>query len=127
MSVLGLDIGTSGCKAVVFSEDGVALSSAARSYALRSPQAGWAELDAEEVWRLCAECIREAAAMAAAPVRAIAICSQLFCKFYITTFFFRVKAEVFKNKYFTCFQIISHFFCGFTYTIGSHLHFDAAK
>ncbi len=77
MSVLGLDIGTSGCKAVVFDPDGAVLASAARPYALHAPQPGWAELDAEEVWSCCAVCIRESATQfAGAPVRALSICSQ---------------------------------------------------
>jgi xylulokinase len=76
MSVLGLDIGTSGCKAVVYSAEGEVLASAAREYALRHPKPGWAELDAEEVWRHCAACIRECAARAGSPVQALSFCSQ---------------------------------------------------
>jgi len=76
MSTLGLDIGTSGGKAVVFNEEGDVVAWASRSYALRSPQAGWWELEAEEVWGCCAECIREAAGKAGTPVRALGICSQ---------------------------------------------------
>ena len=76
MSTLGLDIGTSGCKAVVFDEAGNVLASAALAYPLHSPQVGWSELDAEVVWQRCAECIREAAGTAGAPVRSLSICSQ---------------------------------------------------
>lgn len=76
MSVLGLDIGTSGCKAVVFSAEGEVLASAAREYALSHPQPGWAELDAEDVWRHCAACIRECTARAGSPVQALSLCSQ---------------------------------------------------
>lgn len=50
MSLLGLDIGTSGCKAVAFDLDGRAIASAYEEYDVRHGQPGWAELDAAEVW-----------------------------------------------------------------------------
>lgn len=74
MSLLGLDIGTTGCKAIVFREDGHILASAYREYPLTTPQPGWIELDAELVWRRVEEAIREAVAKAGSgdPVRAVA-------------------------------------------------------
>ncbi len=45
MSLLGIDVGTSGCKAAVFSEEGRLLSSAYEEYDCQRPQPGWAELD----------------------------------------------------------------------------------
>ena len=62
MSLIGLDIGTTGCKAVVFSIDGDILGRAARDYPVLTPQPQWAEQDAELVWRLAWECLREAVA-----------------------------------------------------------------
>lgn len=62
MALLGLDIGTTGCKAIVFSEDGVPLGQASREYGILTPRPGWAEQDAEEVWRLAWESVREAVA-----------------------------------------------------------------
>ncbi len=77
MSLLGIDVGTTGCKAVVFSLDGQALASAYREYNLRRPQPGWAELDANEVWDKIKDSIRQAVALAAAdPVRALAVSSM---------------------------------------------------
>lgn len=61
MSLLGLDIGTTGCKAIVFREDGTILGQASREYAILTPRPDWAEQDAEEVWRLACESICEAA------------------------------------------------------------------
>jgi len=49
MSMLGLDIGTTGVKAVAFREDGTAIASAYREYNLLSPQSGHLELDPNEV------------------------------------------------------------------------------
>ena len=62
MSLIGLDIGTTGCKAVVFSIDGDILGRAVRDYPILTPQPKWAEQDAELVWRLAWECLREAVA-----------------------------------------------------------------
>lgn len=69
MALIGLDIGTTGCKAIVFSADGDILGGAAREYPILTPHPGWAEQDADHVWRLALEALREAigAARAAAP------------------------------------------------------------
>jgi xylulokinase len=50
MSILGLDIGTSGCKATIVAADGAVLAEASREYALVSPRPGWEELDPDLVW-----------------------------------------------------------------------------
>lgn len=77
MSYLGLDVGTSGCKAVVFDDDGKQLSSAHREYSIVSKEEGWAELDSRLVMESCMEVIREAAASCTSdPVRGIGISSQ---------------------------------------------------
>jgi xylulokinase len=57
ISTIGLDIGTTGCKAVVFSDQGETLGQAAREYAILTPQPGWAEQDAELVWQLAWEAL----------------------------------------------------------------------
>lgn len=64
MSYMGVDIGTTGCKAGVFDASGRMLSLAYREYPLESPQSGWAELDSRLVMDRCCEVIREAAAAA---------------------------------------------------------------
>jgi xylulokinase len=58
---LGIDIGTSGCKAVVFDESGHQVSSSYRGYDIISKHDGWAELDTDEVIARCFEVIKEAA------------------------------------------------------------------
>ena len=60
MSLIGLDIGTTGCKAVVFDLYGRILGQAAREYAVLMPHPHWAEQDAEGVWRLAWEALGEA-------------------------------------------------------------------
>ena len=64
MSYMGIDIGTTGCKAGVFDGDGRLLALAYREYPLAAPERGWAELDSQLVLNRCVEVIREAAARA---------------------------------------------------------------
>jgi len=51
VSLLGIDVGTSGCKSAAFSQDGQLLGLAYEEYDYQSPQPGWAELDSEQIWR----------------------------------------------------------------------------
>lgn len=77
MGYLGVDIGTTGCKAGVFRGDGRLLALAYREYPLLSPEKGWAELDSSRVIQACLDVIREAAGKCAGePVRAMGIACQ---------------------------------------------------
>jgi xylulokinase len=76
LSYLGLDIGTGGCKAVVFDSKGKELASAFREYPVLHPHAGWAELNPDEVMSRCFELISEVNALTADPVVAMCISSQ---------------------------------------------------
>ncbi len=69
-NLIGLDVGTTGCKAVVFAEDGVLLASASREYPVDLPQPSWAEQDLGAVWELALASMGEA--IAAAGVRDVA-------------------------------------------------------
>lgn len=74
MSLLGLDIGTSTCKGIAYSESGDVVSAASRSYRTLRPGPGLAELDSREVLRLIFEVIAEVAAGTKAdPIRALCI------------------------------------------------------
>jgi xylulokinase len=64
MSLVGLDVGTTGCKAIVFDENGGILGRAAREYPILTPRPNWAEQDAEEVWRRAWDALREAVSAA---------------------------------------------------------------
>ena len=48
--VLGIDLGTSGLKAVIFDEDGREIASASEEYPLYQPENGWAEQEPED-WK----------------------------------------------------------------------------
>lgn len=74
MSLLGIDIGTTGCKAAAFSEDGSCIAQAYREYETRHPAEGWAELDSATVWAKTRAVISEAAAGAGRdPVTALCV------------------------------------------------------
>jgi xylulokinase len=78
MSLLGLDIGITGCKAVAFSVTGEMLGQAYREYPLYQPQPGWMELDPAEVWGSVKTVIREVTAAIPGPpaVRALSIATH---------------------------------------------------
>jgi xylulokinase len=76
MSLLGIDVGTSGCKAGVFSESGRLLRIAYREYDYQRRRPGWAELDTLPVWAKIQETIREAASGADEdPIEALSVSS----------------------------------------------------
>ena len=74
MSLLGIDVGISGCKAVAFDLEGHTLGQAYREYHLYQPQPGWMELDPAEVWAAVSGVVREvSAAVGADKVTALAV------------------------------------------------------
>ena len=56
-ALVGLDVGTTGVKAVAISPDGRMLASASAEYALSTPRPGWAEQDPEDWWRAAQACL----------------------------------------------------------------------
>jgi len=77
MSLLGIDVGTGGCKAAAFRLDGRPVASAYREYPTLHPAAGWAELDSRHVLEQVKAVIGEVAAAAAGdPVAALSVSSM---------------------------------------------------
>jgi xylulokinase len=58
-AILGIDIGTSSAKAILFDLDGHEAASAGRSYPLLNPQPGWTEQDSEAVWEGFVQVLRD--------------------------------------------------------------------
>ena len=58
--LLGVDIGTSACKAAVFDPEGRVKAAGSSAYAVRYPRRGWAEQDPEDWWKGACLAIREA-------------------------------------------------------------------
>lgn len=58
MYLLGLDVGTTGCKAVIFTPSGELVSDAYGEYRLYHRRPEWSELNPEEVWKAVMSTIR---------------------------------------------------------------------
>ncbi len=56
---VGIDVGTSGTKAIVIDESGNVLKTARREYELNAPQPGWAEQNPTDWWQASQECLDE--------------------------------------------------------------------
>ena len=65
--ILGVDIGTSGTKTVLFSEDGTPVASALYDYPLYTPCNGYAEQDPADWWNACVNSIRDVVAKSGVP------------------------------------------------------------
>ena len=61
-TLIGLDVGTTGVKALAVSPDGEVLATATRSYPLSTPRPGWAEQDPEDWWRASEAALAEVSA-----------------------------------------------------------------
>jgi len=73
MSLLGLDIGTTGTKAVLFSELGQIIDSDYQEYRHIYRKPGWAELDPEKVWEAVRKTINQVASKNKSAIRALCI------------------------------------------------------
>ncbi len=81
MPVLGIDVGTSGSRALLLSEDGRLIGSSTADHApFRSPQAAWAEQDPDDWWRASQEAVRALLArtgVAPASIAAVGLSGQM--------------------------------------------------
>lgn len=78
--LLGIDVGTSGCKAVLVDEAGRTVATATRGYPLYSLRAAWAEQDPEDWWQATCESIRavlDAASVAPVAVASVGLTGQM--------------------------------------------------
>jgi xylulokinase len=76
MSVtVGLDVGTTGVKALAVAEDGAVVARAEREYGLSTPNPGWAEQDPEDWWKAASGALEELGA--AGEVAGIGLSGQM--------------------------------------------------
>ncbi len=73
MHLMGLDVGSTGVKAAVFTPEGEIVGSAYREYPEVYPHPGWIELRPDDVWEGIQAVIAEAAEQAGGDVRSLAI------------------------------------------------------
>jgi xylulokinase len=59
VTLVGLDVGTSGVKAVAVSRDGEVVARAERGYPLSTPRPGWAEQDPEHWWQAAQDALAD--------------------------------------------------------------------
>ena len=77
MTLLGLDVGTTGCKAIAFDTGGNILGQGFREYGVICDAPAKAEQDAEQVWLLTREVLREAVVRSGAKdIRALSVSVQ---------------------------------------------------
>ena len=57
--LLGIDVGTTGTKALLFRQDGKLCGQAYRPYDTQTPQVGWSEQDPEDWWNAVVATVRE--------------------------------------------------------------------
>ncbi len=76
MSLLGIDVGTTGCKSAAFRDDGTPIATAYAEYYWQTPQPGWAVLDPHDVWSKVRQTIRQVTAQCGSdPITALAVSS----------------------------------------------------
>jgi len=72
-TLLGIDVGTGGTRALLIDETGRVLASATADHQpFASPHTGWAEQDALDWWRACCEAIRKVLSVSSIPASGIA-------------------------------------------------------
>ena len=74
---IGLDVGTSGVKALLVTADGEIAASATEEYPLLTPKPGWTEQDPESWWAASCRVLRSLVERAEAPIEAIGLTGQM--------------------------------------------------
>lgn len=78
--LIGIDLGTSGTKTVLFDEDGRRLASSTAEYPLHQPRNGWAEQDPSHWWRAVCEttnAVISESGVDASEIRGVGISGQM--------------------------------------------------
>jgi len=76
MSLLGIDVGTTGCKVIAFDLEGKILASSYQEYPLIYPKPGWMELDGELIWKKVAGALKDVASKVSRdPIEALSVSS----------------------------------------------------
>jgi xylulokinase len=79
MILLGIDLGTSACKAALYAADGTMLAAGSAPLEVARPQPGWAEQEPEAMWHAACGAIRTAlrtAGVQPGEVRAVCACGH---------------------------------------------------
>ena len=75
--LLGLDVGTSGARAVAVDEIGVVAASASVDYSVLTPRPGWSEQDPEDWWTATRDVLRAVAAQVRGDITGLGLTGQM--------------------------------------------------
>src|SRR4051794_18517142 len=76
-ALLGLDVGTTGARAIAIDTEGNVIASASEGYRLATPHAGWSEQDPEDWWRASAHVLAQVASQLPEPPAALGLTGQM--------------------------------------------------
>lgn len=71
--LLGLDLGSTNIKAVIYEPDGTSVARASVPCPTHYPQAGWANYNIEELWLTCVDAMRRAVSQVEQPERIVGV------------------------------------------------------
>lgn len=74
---IGLDVGTSGVKAVLATPDGRVLESASQEYPLLTPKPGWTEQEPEAWWQASCNVLKTLVEKAPGPIEGVGLTGQM--------------------------------------------------
>src|SRR5450631_4643490 len=74
---IGIDLGTTGARAVRSDERGTVVASKTAEYPLLTPQPGWTEQEPEDWWTAACTAIRAVVAASDAPLAAAGVTGQM--------------------------------------------------
>ena len=75
--LIGIDIGTSGTKSVLFDTEGNAVASATAEYPMYQPENGWAEQDPSDWWRAVCKTLKELTEKAEGEIVGVGLSGQM--------------------------------------------------
>lgn len=75
--LLGLDVGTTGARALAIDEAGRVITSASATYPLLTPRPGWTEQNPEDWWQASKEVLRRVAAQTGGDIAALGLTGQM--------------------------------------------------
>jgi xylulokinase len=75
--LLGLDVGTTGARALAIDESGAVMASASASYGMQTPRAGWTEQDPRDWWLATQTVLREVASEVTGEFTALGLTGQM--------------------------------------------------
>lgn len=77
VDVVGIDLGTTGARAVRVDAEGAIVASASAPYPLLTPEPGWTEQEPEAWWTAAAATLREVCSASGAPVACVGVTGQM--------------------------------------------------